>query len=174
MKYDAFVLSDQIKTHEVEYFHYPQFWDDFDYSELNRISPLWHEIRFLNDDGDDISDSVKEMPADKGGIYMFIIKCPILPTITEHLAYIGRAQFSQNHNLRIRCRKYLYEYCSPDGRPKVSRMIHKWGKYLYIKYAAIDNNDDIISLEANLINAILPPFNDEIPDKKTKDAVQAF
>ncbi|MCF6297123.1 MAG: hypothetical protein L3J08_03935 [Flavobacteriaceae bacterium] len=174
MRQAAFVLSDKIKAHEINYQLYPVFWDEFDFTTIRRINPIWNEIKFLNDQGDDLSDDMKALPKDHGGIYIFIIKCDILETTSEYLAYIGRAQLSDNHSLKIRCRKYFYEYFGEEGRSKITRMIGKWGKYLYVKYAEIDDNNDTIELESHLINAILPPFNDQIPEKTIRQAVNAF
>ncbi len=174
MRQAAFNLTGKIKAHEVTNQLYPIFWDKFDFKLLKKHNPKWTEIKFLNDKGDDLSDEMKTLPDDHGGIYIFVIKCNILPTTSEYLAYIGRAQFSDSHNLKIRCRKYFYEYFTEEGRPKITRMIGQWGKYLYLKYAEIDDNNDTVELEANLINAILPPFNDEIPDKTIKQAINAF
>lgn len=174
MKYEAFVLSDQIKIHEVSFYLYPEFWENFDFEKYNNINPKWNDVKFLNDNGDDVSDDVKSLPNNHGGIYMFVIKCPIIPSISEYLAYIGRAQLSDSHSLQIRCRKYLYEWYGENGRPKITRMIGKWGKHLYLRYAEIDDNTATVELEAHLINAILPPFNDEIPEKKVRQAVAAF
>lgn len=174
MNYEAFVLSDKIKTHEIRFYLYPDFWKNFDIDKYELINPSWKEVKFLNENGDDVSDDVKSLPENKGGIYMFIIKCPNIPGVTEYLAYIGRAQLSNQHSLKIRCRKYLYEWYGEDGRPKITRMIGKWGKHLYIKYAEIQENVDTVELEANLINSILPPFNDKIPEKNIKQAIDAF
>lgn len=174
MRQEAFVLSDNIKTHEVIYRLYPGLWDSFDHTLIERINPVWKEVKFLNDNGDDISDEMKLLPNNHGGIYIFIIKNSILPNSSEYLAYIGRALFSDSHNLKVRCRKYFYEYFGENGRSKITRMIEKWGSHLYVKYAEIDDNDDTVKLEADLINAILPPFNDAIPKKIIRQAVNAF
>lgn len=53
-------------------------------------------------------------------------------------------------------------------------MIREWGPYLYIKYIEMTDNDTIKALEKKLINALVPPFNDEIPNKTIKRAVDAF
>lgn len=39
---------------------------------------------------------------------------------------------------------------------------------------ALSDNQIIDKVEEELINKILPPFNDEIPDKNIRDAVKAF
>lgn len=174
VKQEAFKLRDSIAAHRISFDLCIPLWDKFDDTKINSLNIQWTDIKFLNDQETDISDDVKALPNDKGGLYIFIIKCPILLSTSEYLAYIGRAQLTQNHSLKVRCRKYLYEYCSDTGRPKITTMIGKWGKYLHLRYAVIEENDDTINIEASLINAILPPFNDEIPSKTIRDAVAAF
>jgi len=174
VKLEAFNLRGKIAEHRISFDLCTPLWEDFDNSKMNALNAKWRDIKFLNELGTDISDDVKALPNDKGGLYIFVIKCPILLSTSEYLAYIGRAQLTQSHSLRVRCRKYLYEYCSETGRPKITTMIGMWGKYLHLRYAVIDENDDTVSIEAGLINSILPPFNDEIPNKIIRDAVAAF
>lgn len=174
MKYEAFVLSDKIKVHEVKFYLYPELWEQFQHGTFDITNGNWKEVKFLNDTGDDVSDDVKALPGDHGGIYIFIIKNPIIAKITEYLGYIGRAQLTENHNLKVRCRKYFYEWFGENGRPKVTRMIGKWGQYLYLRYIEIDDNNETRQLETKLINSILPPFNDEIPDVIYRQAVSAL
>jgi excinuclease UvrABC nuclease subunit len=174
MQRDAFHLGKDIRSHSTEFKLYPPLWDSFDipFEIMNSLS--WKEHKFLNEAGDDFSDEIKNLPNDKGGIYIFIIKSRVLPTVSEYLAYIGRAQLTENHSLRIRCRKYLNEYLKDKERPKITRMIEFFKNHLFLRYAEINDNNLIIDLEAKLINSILPPFNDKIPDKRIRDAVTAF
>lgn len=174
MKQEAFKLRPHIAGHRISFDLCIPLWERFDSAKLNKLNPEWTDIKFLNEEGTDVSDDVKALPNDRGGLYVFVIKCPILLSTSEYLAYIGRAQLTSTHSLRVRCKKYLYEYCSDTGRPKISTMIGLWGKYLHLRYAVIDDNADTRNIEAQLINAILPPFNDEIPDKTIRDAVAAF
>ena len=53
-------------------------------------------------------------------------------------------------------------------------MLKGWGEYLYIRYLPLTDDLELEKIEAELINKILPPFNDKIPDKKIRDAVKAF
>lgn len=61
-----------------------------------------------------------------------------------------------------------------EKRPKIKRMIDSWGPYLYIRYLPLDDNSIIEALEKELINKILPPFNDFIPDVDIRNAIKAF
>lgn len=175
MKIDAFNLGLDINTHTLTFRILPSLWKNF--NQANMILPTlkdWKEIKFLNEDGVDFNDEINVLPNNHGGVYVFIIKSDIFPGISEYFAYIGRAKLTDNHNLRVRLRSYLTKYNNENERPKVSRMINQYGPSLYLRYIEIDNNDVIDYLESELINSLLPPFNDEIPNKIIRDAVQAF
>lgn len=174
MKFDAFVLSDFIKIHEVQFYLYPKPWSEFNYNKVDLKNAGWQEVKFLDPTGTELSDEMKSLPENCGGIYLFIIKSDVLPTISEYLVYIGRAKHTATHNLKIRTNKYYYEFYGPNGRPKITRMVGKWGPCLYVKYLTLTDNNVIEELEAELINSLLPPFNDEIPEKKFRDAINAF
>jgi hypothetical protein len=97
-----------------------------------------------------------------------------LQGITEYLAYIGRAKFTDNHNLRVRCKRYYSQYLNEKERPKITRLVRYFKNVLYLKYAKVDGNELIEQLEAELINSILPPFNDQIPEIRIRQAIDAF
>jgi len=174
MTNDAFELGESINNHTNSFRMYPPLWQTFNSVGVSLKSSLWKEVKYLNKKGDDFSKGVKNLPNDKGGIYMYIIKSPVLPGITNYLVYIGRAQLTDHHSLRIRCKKYLSEYSRDAQRPKITKMIRYYKEFLYLRYIIIDDNAKIQALEKTLINSLLPPFNDEIPDKEERDAVKAF
>lgn len=174
MELDAFQLGEQIKLHTFEFKLCPILWKKFSIEPELMDSLEWVESKFLNEDCSDFSEEVKKMPNNSGGIYLFIIKSHIIKDVSEYLAYIGRAQFTKDHNLRVRCRRYLTQYLNEDERPKITTLMHYFKNNLFIRYAKVDDNDLIIRLEADLINSLLPPFNDEVPEKKIREAVNAF
>lgn len=171
---NAFRLGEEIRLHTVDFKIVPSLWDEFEIDSEIMENLIWEEYKFLNDDGTDFSEGVSNLPNDSGGIYSFIIKSPLLPGVSEYLAYIGRARFTDNHNLRARCRRYLTEYLNEKERPKITRLMNYYKNHLYIRFTRIDNNELIEELEAELINSILPPFNDEIPEKRVRDGINAF
>ena len=171
---EAFPIGEQIKLHTFGFRLYPKLWIDFDIEEELMQALDWKETKFLNDEGTDFSDDIKNLPTNFGGIYIFIIKSNVLKEVSEYLAYIGRAQLTENHNLRVRCKRYLTQYINEKERPKITTLMNYFKDHLYLKYTKVDNNDLIVRLEAELINSLLPPFNDEIPNKKIRQAVNAF
>lgn len=144
-------------------------WDRCDQGIIESINTNWSEVKFLDYVNNSLHTSMDLLPNDKGGIYVFIAKPNIIPDSHLYILYIGRSRKTQNQNLRKRCSEYV-----KDGRPKILRMIRNWGKYLYIRYLPLDDNSVIEELEKRLINAILPPCNDQIPDKEIREAVKAF
>ena len=146
-------------------------WDSFDINVLSIISSpqSWNEVKMLAPDGEK-NPRLTTIPNDKGGIYLLIVKPNILPESHIYLMYVGRAHNSATQNLRRRCLQYPVE----KKRPKIKRLIEQWGQYLYIRYLPLDNNATIDAVECELINKILPPFNDVIPDQKISAAVKAF
>jgi hypothetical protein len=145
----------------------PTLWESFDSSILRIISipQNWSEVKLLSSDGEK-NPQLSTLPNDKGGIYLFLVKSNILPESCLYLMYVGRAHAS----LRERCSRYPTE----KRRPKIKRMIEQWGPYLYIRYLPLEDIETIDSAERELINKILPPCNDEIPDKKIRNAIKAF
>lgn len=158
-----------IPDSKVQFILNPKLWAKCNQDIIDIINTSWDEVKFLDDESNSLHKSMGSLPTDKGGIYVFITKPNIIPGAHLYIFYIGRSLKTQNQNLRKRCSEYY-----KDNRPKISRMIRNWGKYLYIRYLPLDDNKFITSLEKSLINAILPPCNDEIPDKEIRDAVKAF
>lgn len=146
-------------------------WDSFDPNILQMVSPpdMWNEVKLLDSNGCKNSQ-MDTIPNNTGGIYLFIAKTHILPESHMYLMYVGRAHCTTKQNLRKRCCGYPTE----KKRPKIQRMVEQWGQYLYVKYLPVQDNHTIDTIEAELINKILPPFNDEIPDQNIRDAVKAF
>jgi hypothetical protein len=148
----------------------PFSWEDIE--EINKYLHIedMQEIKYMQYDMCHYSEELKEMPEDSGGIYFFYIKNPIIPDMINYLVYIGRAKYTQDQNLKKRCREYFYDYKNvkdndSDRVQTVRSMIKKWGNYLYLKYIKLNDNNIIDSLESLLINNIRPPFNSQIPTK---------
>lgn len=174
MDNNAFELGEELQVRLVAYRLHPDMWLKYDLSKIDLKFNNWKTFKYLNDEGTDFSDSINDLPNDKGGLYMFSIGCPIIPGITEYPVYIGRAQLTSGQNLRKRCKEYFQKYTHEDERPKITRMFKYWSKDLYLSFLIIGENGDIIDFEKKLINSLLLPFNDEIPEKDFKQAVEAF
>ena len=161
-------IFNSIATTKLDIVLNPSFWDSFNKDLFPITTSAWSEVKFLNDNLQ-LNEDLVSIPNNCGGIYAFVVKPEIIPKTHLYLMCIGRAQFTETQNLRKRCKEYLSQ-----KRPKIKRMIDTWGKYIYIRYLVLSDNTIIKKTEAALINSILPPFNDEIPNKTIRDAVKAF
>jgi len=164
-------ILNTLPTSKVHFILNPSLWDSFDDEIKVRLheTPIWNEAKFLDTNGS-ISGEMNCLPKDAGGIYLFVAKPNFIPNSHLYLMYVGRAHYTATQNIRKRCRGYINE----QSRPKIKKMIEGWGKYLYIRYLPLTDNNLIDLIESEIINKILPPFNDAIPDKQIRDAVKAF
>lgn len=143
-------------------------WDKFNQEFNEIVSTSWQEVKFLDESCQRLHSSMEQLPNNTGGIYAFIVKPEIIPNTHLYILYVGRAKCTPSQSLRKRCSHYI-----ADERPKIYSMIHLWGKFLYIRYLPLTDNNIIDKLEKELIKAICPPCNDEYPDKILRMAMKA-
>jgi hypothetical protein len=170
----AFELGEKIALRKLNYFVYEELWNRCTIPMVDISFDKWISLKYLNNDGNGFSDEINSVPPDSGGLYLFYVKCPLIVGMTEYPFYIGRAQLTKSQNLRKRVKEYFYKYKKTDERPKITKMFEYWGKDLHLAYIVLKDNDTIIEFEKNLINSLLLPMNDEIPDTKIKQAIKAF
>lgn len=177
MDIDAFInANDQSLVYQCTYYHDPERWKEASVETKKAINSLsWSGyIKYIGDDGK-VSNRLDELPSDEGGLYLFFIQGPTLPSSEMYLAYVGRALCTEGENIRKRVKRYLWESTSKSGRPKIARLFRHWKDFLYIRYCSTKDNTLIKAGEATLIRAILPPFNSELPDSITyKEPKKAF
>jgi hypothetical protein len=159
-------LFDNFGTFKRHFVINPELWKKFTLAHL--VCSGWKEVKFY-DNNLAMDNSMNHLPSDKGGIYVFIAKPNIVPETHLYIMYVGRALNTVSQNLNKRCKEYYQ-----DTRPKIKSMRRHWAEYLYIRYLPLDDNQVIENLEKELINTILPPCNDKIPDKDIRAAAKAF
>lgn len=174
MNDSAFQLGEQIKLRTVEYKLHSDLWNKFNFPNLDLKFENWVKIKYLNANADALEAEIENIPNDKGGLYMFYIKCEIISGITEYPLYVGRAQFTPHQNLRKRVKEYFQKFNKNNERPKITTMFNYWASELHLAYIALEENDDIKDLEKEFINSLLLPMNTEIPDIEIRQAVNAF
>lgn len=162
------LVENSILQSKVNFIIDPQLWHSFDDGIKNVIDAEWQEVKFFTGDKEK-NPEMDLIPSDKGGIYAFVIKPSIIPNVHMYLMYVGRAHISQQQNLKKRCMRYYN-----DCRPKIKRMIEYWWEYVYIEFLPLDDNTIIDNVEKELINKLIPPCNDEIPNQTIRNAVKAF
>jgi len=170
----AFHLGEEIKLKTVQYRLHQNLWKRYDLSSLDLSLSNWTTIKYLNDDGTVFNKDIDLLPSNRGGLYMFSIRCPIIPGITEFPVYIGRALLTEGQNLKKRCREYFTKYLRSDERSKITILFKYWSKDLYLSFMTLEENNDIIDYEKKLINSLLLPFNEGIPEMEIRQAVKAF
>lgn len=167
---EAIDMCQKIKDKRIYFVLNPDnVWDKFDNSLKTIVQAEWQEVKFLDDAGDKLHTDMSKLPNDCGGIYAFVLKPEIIPKAHIYILYIGRCKYTNYQNLRKRC----CEYINDRDRSKIFTMIHLWGNYLYICYLPLKDNDTIVKLEAELIETIFPPCNDEYPKRVTRMAMRA-
>lgn len=174
MENSAFDLGEHLSNRKLTYKASPLLWSKWDVKEIDLAFSNWKIIKFLNDKGNNFHNDILKVPNNKGGLYMFFVKCEVLPGITELPMYIGRAQITKGQNLRKRVKEYYTKFAKEKERPKITLMFKYWATDIHLAYYELDDNCQIIDLEKKLINSTLLPMNDAIPDKIIRDAVKAF
>lgn len=170
----AFEIGEQLKLRQLPYYIYKPLWDKFAVTGIDLAFANWTKTKYLSSDGKSLNAAINSVPRNKGGLYLFYVKCDIITGITEFPLYIGRAQLTLGQNLRKRVKEYFQKYSRDDERPKITKMFRYWSNDLYLSYLTLDENDDVIDIEKLIINSLLLPLNDEIPDKKVKQGITAF
>ena len=101
---------------------------------------------------------------------MFYLKGPNLPFAEFYILYIGRALLTQSENICKRALHYL-----KDERYMIQEMFNNWKDDLYYRYFPDTDNDAIIKNEISLIRSIVPPYNEDIPNRiEEQPTVNAF
>lgn len=172
--YRAFVAKDARNyQYELIYYHNPSRWQDNIIEAENPIRDVnnWSdEIKYLNESNDGLSEDIRNLPNNTGGIYVFYVKGLNLSFIENYILYIGRCQYTEGQHIRKRAREYY-----TDTRDLIVQMFDRWKECLYYRYYPDTDNDKIKNNEIKLIRSILPQYNEAIPDKiDIQESVPAF
>ncbi len=133
------------------------------------------KIPFFDGDSAKLSEEVKKIPNDKGGIYIYVLENPIVPDTGRYIMYVGRALFTKTENLRARVRSHFYQYKRADENELLIRLYDNWAKYVYLIYIPMDEDNDTIGrIEDELIVTLTPPCNKKYPSVKIKKKLRAF
>lgn len=112
-----FHMAEDIKLKTVEYPLNPTLWKLFDL-EVNLGFDNWVTYKYLDENGERLNNELDLIPNNKGGVYLFFVKCPIMPGISEFPFYIGRAFITEYQSLRKRIKEYYHKYKRGVDRPK--------------------------------------------------------
>lgn len=177
MKIPAYIQKyDHTKLFDVTYYLDPERWSACHEATAQFVNEDgWSDyIKYLDENGN-ISMAVRNITREHGGIYVFFIQGGTLPFCEKYLAYIGRAQSTENQSVGKRLCEYLRESQKESSRPLIPRLFKYWKDNLYVRYFQSDDNTFIVNGESALIKSILPPFNDDIPESIVlKEPQKAF
>lgn len=121
------------------------------WKKYNNKTPLvWSMVKYDKSQKSNIPDN-------KGGVYTFVV----MPGIGNHphcsfLLYVGK---TERQTLRERFLQYFGEEKRKGGRIHIQAMLGNWKEYLWFCFATIDDENNIESVEDDLISAFVPPFN---------------
>lgn len=171
-------LYDPVKTDLQSFSNHfllsPELWEKFNVSDLHINYDDWKCAKMMNDDGE-LHEQTLDISSEYGGIYIYVIRPPVIPQCGEYIMYIGRALKKQRYNLKVRVRSYKKQFGDTYDREKLHRLFNQWGDYVYVRYLPVKStNDEIELLEERLISAFVPQCNADIPIKTVKIAVNAF
>ena len=146
---DLIAAPNRLIGHDYTFVLWPQQWAAYNLSD-----PFNWEIHPFQ------RDQVEKIPSDPG-IYSFVIQ----PRVAAHphcsyLMYVGKTE----RPLRERFREYFNERQKVEtGRPKIVRLLNQYQDYLHFCCSAITETDRISEIEEALLNAFIPPCNDQYP-----------
>lgn len=171
MGYRAYNAFNRDKAFIIEFRPNPKRWADNFVGLSNPIRDVanWSpEIKYFKDGK--LSDEIRNIPKDRGGIYMFYLKGTNIPFAEYYILYIGRALLSSKENIYKRAIHY-----QNDERDLIQEMFENWKDDLYYRYYLDTDNEVIKQNEVALIRSIVPPYNEVIPKKIVKQPkVKAF
>ena len=114
-------------------------------------------------------DQIENIPS-QPGVYSFVIQPGIAShPVCSYLMYIGQTE----RTLQDRFKEYFYEQNNLAGRPKILDLLNLYEGYLHFCCSTIKKKERITEIEKALINAFLPPCNDQFP-AETSRVIGAF
>lgn len=115
-----------------------------------------------------IRDNMPENIRKGKGIYMFFVE-PNHPlhqdVFIKHLLYVGRVQSGgSDHNFYKRFFKYLKAIGNRNSALNIMRLTNCWPDNTFVYYFDLSarTDDEIINIEKNIFNNIIPPLNEEL------------
>jgi len=161
-------FTDSLKVQSYTIESVTSLWEQFNRGAYDFVygADAWNSFKFLEEDNS-LNPLIEGVDNSKGGIYIFYINPNIVPDIHVGIMYIGRARKTDNQNLKKRIKEYFTQFVQNDDGSKqlrkVSEVFRHWSKYLYVKYISLEDNAIVELLEKDLIMAVRPPYNSDIP-----------
>ena len=146
-QYTDLLAVDEMMRHSHEMIMLPRLWSSLSLQQ----SLSWSTFPF--------NDSSRSLIPDQQGVYAFLILPKIGDLNVSYLMYIGETC----RTLRERFGEYLLEARSDKIRPKLLRILPLYPDHLVFSCAPLPTDIVPKNVESALINAFLPPGNDDVP-----------
>lgn len=141
--------SDELMRHSHTMILMPRLWSSFTAGSTTTLS--WTALPFR--------DSFRSQVPDEPGVYAFLIVPGTGNLHVSYLMYIGRT----SRTLRKRFAEYLHEARSRAIRPKLLRILPLYPDHLLFACAPLPSNVVAKDVESALLEAFMPPGNDQVP-----------
>lgn len=148
---DLIEQQDKFRAHQYEFCLWPERWSEFRNASFGAA---WKTVAMKAAE----AIGVPEAP----GIYTLVVQ----PGLANHpfcsyVMYVGK---TEKQGLRARFKQYLKK----QRRPKIQRLIQKYGDNLSFCYCQFEPVEQVDQAEKDLIAALLPPCNDRLPAAVSK------
>lgn len=127
----------------------------------------WKKVKFT-------PGNHKSVPVARG-IYAFVVEHNVsqLPP-HGYVMYVGITGDTGKHNLRRRYGNYLRDKLV-DKRAGIHYMLNNWAASIYFHYAVVaDKRYRLATLETNMTDALIPPYNSKDFSAEVRKAKKAF
>jgi len=173
---------ESMKQHGMPFIMSPDFWKKYKHPKIDANKLIWEEKKFfikgrLNPELKTIDPKTRRgLPKKKksGGIYIFVIKPPVLTNIANYVVYIGKVEGKEGYGLSNRFQGYFSGSYKGSKRSNIKELFYYWSDFLYIKYTKIRKNDVILGLEDSLIDSLVPPVNHAMGSTEMQGARDAY
>jgi len=141
-------------------YHDPNWWNEI----INHNLPVPVRLKF----DESIRGQMPQSIHHGKGIYMFFLEPnhPLPNNIfIRHVLYVGRVQGGQtNFNFFQRFYRYVKAIGNKAGARNIMRLTNLWPDNTYVYYFDLSTrtDNDIVDIEKNIFNKIVPPLNEEL------------
>jgi|SRR5712664_2492796 len=143
---DIIAQRRELLEHAHEFILVPRLWKNYAY----RLRLRWRTVPLR-------SSRAARLPI-APGVYALIVKSGVSSRLAaSYLMYVGKST-----SLRRRFRDYLREGKSTVARPKLAILLRLYANHLHFRYALVASPQRDLA-ETQLIGALLPPANDQLP-----------
>lgn len=153
-------IINRLRDGRVAFVHSPAMW-----KEMQLPVPLqWRSV--------DFSNNARSSVPNESGVYAFMLEPKSAgPPKSAYLLYIGMT--GANRGFRRRYADYLTEKDKDFVRPLLYRMLKRWDGHIRFHYATIADAAMIRRTEEALLNACVPPYNQQFTGRKGR-SIQIF